>query len=264
MSNWILQNEPAFRLGVFGILLASMMLWERSRPVLALREGRGLRWLTNFGLVVLGAAAARLAAPIGAMAAALHASQEEIGLLYLVKIPTALHIVLAMVALDFIIYVQHWVFHKVPVLWRLHRVHHADRDYDVSTALRFHPIEILLSLAVKVGSIYALGAPAIAVILFEVILNGAAMFNHGNVSLGSRFDAVMRLFIVTPDMHRVHHSIRKNETNSNYGFNLPWWDRLFGTYISCSEDGKTGLTIGLHEYQEKRRGLWALLLLPLR
>jgi sterol desaturase/sphingolipid hydroxylase (fatty acid hydroxylase superfamily) len=264
VNHWLLENEPLFRLGVFGALLVTMMVWELGRPMLPLREGRGLRWLANFSLVVLGTLAVRLVAPIGAVAAAQHAAQEEIGLIPMLDLPAGGQIVAAMIALDFVIYVQHWVFHRVPVLWRLHRVHHADRDYDVSTALRFHPVEILISLAIKLGAVYALGAPPIAVLLFEVILNGAAMFNHGNVTLGRPLDGLVRLLIVTPDMHRVHHSVRRDETNSNYGFNLPWWDRIFGTYKAVSQDGPKDLTIGLPEYQASPTRLWRLLTLPFR
>jgi sterol desaturase/sphingolipid hydroxylase (fatty acid hydroxylase superfamily) len=241
-----------------------MAAWEFGRPLLRLQDGRGRRWLSNFSIVLLGTAAIRLVAPIGAIAAAHHAASESIGLLNQVTLPAGIEVVIAMVALDFVIYAQHRIFHRVPILWRLHKVHHADRDYDVSTALRFHPLEILISLAIKLGSVYALGAPPIAVLLFEVILNGAAMFNHGNVTLGHRLDRLVRLFIVTPDMHRVHHSVRREETNSNYGFNLPWWDRLFGTYTAVSQDGKTDLTIGLPEYQEGPINLWHLLALPFR
>lgn len=253
-----------FRLGVFGSLLAVMIVWELGRPLLPLREGRGWRWLSNFSLVMLGTVAVRLLAPIGAVAAAHHASQEELGLLQQLQLADGLRIVIAIIALDLVIYTQHRVFHRVPILWRLHQVHHADRDYDVSTALRFHPLEILISLAIKLGSVYALGAPPLAVLLFEVILNGAAMFNHGNVTLGNRLDRLLRLIIVTPDMHRVHHSVRLEETNSNYGFNLPWWDRLFGTYTAVSKDGKTTLTIGLPEFQSVRMHLGSLLALPFR
>tara|TARA_R110002096_G_scaffold434832_1_gene658073 strand:- start:61744 stop:62559 length:816 start_codon:yes stop_codon:yes gene_type:complete len=264
VNHWLLENEAVFRLGVFGSLLLVMLAWELGRPLLRLRNRRGLRWLSNFTLVVLGAAASRVVAPIGAIAAAHHAATNDIGLLNQFDLPVAVHIVVAMIALDFAIYVQHWTFHKVPILWRLHQVHHADRDFDATTALRFHPVEIALSLAIKLGAIYALGAPPLAVLLFEVILNGAAMFNHANISLGDKLDRLTRLVIVTPDMHRVHHSARREETNSNYGFNLPWWDRLFGTYCAVSQDGKTALTIGLPEYQERQMNLWRLLALPFR
>lgn len=262
MTQWLLENETAVRLGAFGALLTIMIAWELARPARSLRDGRGWRWFGNFALVALATLSLRVLVAMSAVAVALHASEQQHGLLNHVALPVGVSVALAMVALDLLVYIQHWTFHRVPLLWRLHRVHHADRDYDVSTALRFHPIEIMASLGIKLGAVYALGAPAASVILFEVLLNGAAMFNHGNVNLGPRLDSLLRYVMVTPAMHRIHHSARPSETNSNFGFNLPWWDHVFGTYRSSSVDGDAGITLGLPEYQERRQGLLAMLLLP--
>lgn len=262
MTRWLLENETAVRLGAFGVLLTIMVAWEVIRPARSLRDGRGWRWLSNFSLVALATLSLRVLVAMSAVTVALDASEHQRGLLNQVALPSGVAIALAIVALDLLVYVQHWTFHRVPLLWRLHKVHHADRDYDVSTALRFHPIEIMASLGIKLGAVYLLGAPAVSVILFEVLLNGAAMFNHGNINIGARLDSLLRLVLVTPAMHRVHHSVRPSETNSNYGFNLPWWDHIFGTYRGASVDGDAGITIGLPEYQQRRQGLLAMLLLP--
>lgn len=259
---WPLQNEAALRLGVFAGVLLLVALWESLRPRRTRRESRLWRWSGNFGILVISTLLLRLVLPMGAVAAGLSAQASEIGLLQQISMPEMLRIALGIVALDLLIYLQHRVFHKVPILWRLHQVHHADRDFDVSTALRFHPIEILMSIGIKIGAVYALGVPAVAVLLFEILLNGAAMFNHGNLRLGPRFDALLRLVLVTPDMHRVHHSTKIDETNSNYGFNLPWWDRIFGTYRKQPSAGQEHFIVGLPEYQEQRQSLWWMLLLP--
>jgi len=264
VNHWLLTHSPGLRLGAFALLLLSFGVWEWMVPSRPLRDGRGRRWLANFSLVVAGAGISKLAAPVGAMAASLHAQTLGLGLLHGVEISPPLAVVIAMVSMDLVIYTQHLAFHHVPILWRLHKVHHTDRDMDVSTALRFHPLEIVFSLAIKVGAVYALGAPPVSVLLFEVVLNGTAMFNHSNVSLGPRLDAAMRLLVVTPNMHRIHHSTRIEETNSNYGFNVPWWDRIFRTYVPAAADGDKGLTVGLPEAQDEQRRLLSLLLLPFR
>jgi sterol desaturase/sphingolipid hydroxylase (fatty acid hydroxylase superfamily) len=184
---------------------------------------------------------------------ALFASKNGWGLLNYFNISYPLTLVLSVVALDLVIYFQHVLVHAVPNLWRLHRVHHADLDYDVTTGSRFHPLEIVLSMLVKSAAILALGAPAAGVVIFEVLLNATAMFNHGNVRLPLGVDRALRLLVVTPDMHRVHHSVEDNETNSNFGFNLSLWDRLFGTYINQPRDGHEGMTIGIHQYREPKQ-----------
>jgi sterol desaturase/sphingolipid hydroxylase (fatty acid hydroxylase superfamily) len=188
---------------------------------------------------------------------AFYAAERGWGLLNNVKVPYWIAVVLSVLALDFVIYLQHVMFHAVPAFWRLHMMHHADLDFDVTTGTRFHPIEILLSMLIKMSAVVTLGTPPLAVLVFEVLLNGTAMFNHGNLKLPLRFDAVLRLFVVTPDMHRVHHSVFPSETNSNFGFNMPWWDRLMGTYRSQPSRGHEGMTIGLNQFRDP-----ALLTLP--
>ncbi len=241
-----------------------MTLWESWRPFRSLTDPRSKRWPVNLGILVLSTAFVRLAVPLGALAAATRAEESSFGLLNQLAIPAWLRFALALLALDLAIYLQHIVFHKVPLLWRLHRVHHCDRDFDATTALRFHPIEILMSAGIKLLAVTLLGAPAAAVLVFEVVLNGAAMFNHSNASLPRGLDSLVRLFLVTPDMHRVHHSTLQRETDSNYGFNLPWWDRIFGTYIADAELGRANVKIGLEEHQETSLGLGRLLVLPFR
>lgn len=241
--------EPIVRLGVFVGVFTAMALWERGSPRRILIASRPRRWTTNWLIALLDTAVVRLLFPLAAVGAALDAAAQGWGLLPWLGAPTWLAVVITLVVFDFAIWAQHLITHKVPVLWRLHQVHHADRDIDVTTAIRFHPIEIALSMVVKIGLVYALGAPAIAVIAFEVILNGCAMFNHANIDLPRSIDRLLRLVIVTPDMHRVHHSIDRGEHDANYGFNLSIWDRLFGTYIPQPAGGHHGMTIGLEPYQ---------------
>jgi sterol desaturase/sphingolipid hydroxylase (fatty acid hydroxylase superfamily) len=201
--------------------------------------------------------------PLGAVGFAAIALQQGWGLMNILGLPRGLVILLSVIILDLTIYWQHRIFHIVPLFWRLHKVHHADRDFDVTTGLRFHPLEIFLSMGIKIIAIALLGAPPVTVLIFEVLLNATAMFNHGNVSLAPRLDSWLRWFIVTPDMHRIHHSVITQETNSNYGFNLPWWDYLFGSYRALPSQGYQGMTIGLAEYQKTPRVSqlpWMLLL----
>ena len=232
-----------------------------ARPGRRLAASKPRRWLTNWAIVAIDTAVVRLLFPAAAVGAALDAQAMGWGFFNALDWPGWVEVLLAMVALDFTIWAQHLLMHKIPVLWRLHRVHHADRDVDVSTAIRFHPVEIALSMLIKIGVVYALGAPALAVILFEIVLNGCAMFNHANIRLG-KLDRALRWIVVTPDMHRIHHSVHRKETDSNYGFNLPWWDRLFGTYTPDPRDGQTGMTLGLEPWQDERptRLGWSLLL----
>ncbi|MFO0903166.1 MAG: sterol desaturase family protein [Pirellulales bacterium] len=226
--------------------------------------GRGLRWASNLGLVVLNNLAARLVVPISAVAAAAAAESRGWGVLHLVEWPSWLEAILAVSALDLAIYLQHVMFHAVPVLWRLHRVHHADLDYDVTTGLRFHTLEILLSALIKLAAVVVIGPSPTAVVVFEVILNATAMFNHSNVRMPRSLDRLLRWFIVTPDMHRVHHSIVRRETNSNFGFNIPWWDYLSGTYCDQPAAGHEGMTIGVPELRDERQAdrLLPMLALP--
>ena len=247
MAETLLANEPAIRLGCFGLVLAAMVLWEfagpRRKPVFS----RALRWTGNLGITLFNTVLMRLMFPAAAVGAAAYGAAEGWGIFNNIALPAwpSLVLVLTVIILDLVIYLQHRVFHAIPALWRLHRMHHADLDFDTTTGVRFHPAEILLSFAIKIGAIWALGAAPAAVILFEVILNSASLFNHGNVRLPTALDRWLRLIVVTPDMHRVHHSIVRAETDSNFGFSLPWWDRLFGTYRAQPEAGHDGMTIGL-------------------
>jgi sterol desaturase/sphingolipid hydroxylase (fatty acid hydroxylase superfamily) len=258
-----LPSEGVIRVGCFAGALAVMAVWEVLAPRRRLTTARPARWASNLGLVVLDTLAARLLLPLGAVGVALVAEERGWGLFHNVPVPTWLAVVLSVVALDFAIYVQHVLFHAVPLLWRLHMVHHADLDFDVSTGVRFHTFEILLSLGIKAAAVVLLGAPAVAVLVFEVLLNATSMFSHGNVRLPAWLDRPLRLVVVTPDMHRVHHSVNPRETNSNFGFNLPWWDYLFGTYRARPAAGQEGMTVGLEQFRDERvadRLPWMLLL----
>lgn len=242
----------AVRLACFAGVFLSMALlewlWPRRRPTLA----KSLRWSSNLGLVILNTLAVRLLLPLGAAGMALIAQEHGWGVFHHLGLPDWLTVILSLIILDLVIYAQHVLFHAVPLLWRLHMVHHADLDFDVTTGLRFHTIEILLSLGIKLTAVVVLGPAALAVVIFEVLLNATSMFSHGNIRLPEWLDRCLRLVLVTPDMHRVHHSAIKSETNSNFGFNLPWWDFLFGTYRAQPAAGQQGMTIGLPEFRDDR------------
>jgi sterol desaturase/sphingolipid hydroxylase (fatty acid hydroxylase superfamily) len=264
--SWIADNELPLRLGIFTSVLLLMALWEFGAPRRELRQGRRSRWPANFGMAGLNVLLARLLLPGAAVGAAAFGASSGWGLFQTVAWPGALEVLLSIVALDLVIYLQHVAFHAVPGLWRIHRVHHSDIDFDTTTAVRFHPFEILLSLAIKVAAILLLGAPVVAVFLFEALLSSTSLFNHGNVRLPLGVDRLLRLVLVTPDMHRVHHSVDPVETNSNYGFNLPWWDRLFGTYRDQPQEGHEQMGIGVEQLldaQPRNAFLW-MLALPLR
>jgi sterol desaturase/sphingolipid hydroxylase (fatty acid hydroxylase superfamily) len=262
--SWIVDHEPAVRLGAFLAVFALMALWELVAARRGLRAARSSRWVANLGMTTVNTVVLRVLFPTAAVGGALLAADRGWGLLNAVELPTPVTIIASVVALDLAVYLQHVMFHAVPALWRLHMVHHADLDFDVTTGLRFHPLEIVLSMGIKLAVIAALGPPPAAVLVFEVLLNATSMFNHGNVRLGARLDRALRWLVVTPDMHRVHHSVRSAETNSNFGFNLPWWDRLLGTYRDQPADGHEAMTIGLEQFQTPlRQSLWRLLLLPL-
>jgi sterol desaturase/sphingolipid hydroxylase (fatty acid hydroxylase superfamily) len=250
MSDLLLANEPLIRLCVFTGIFAAMAVWEVLAPRREQKLARGTRWPSNIGVVVLDTVLIRLVVPTTAVGLALVAEARGWGLMHVLDLPMWASIPLAIVALDLAIYLQHVLFHAVPALWRLHRVHHADLEIDVTTGARFHPIEILLSMGIKLGVVAALGAPAAAVLVFEVLLNATSMFNHSNVRMPLWLDRVLRWAVVTPDMHRVHHSIAARETNSNFGFNLPWWDRLFGTYRDQPAAGHEAMTIGIEQFRE--------------
>src|SRR5512141_3061256 len=242
--------EIAVRVGCYVVVFASMALWEWWAPRRALRVGRSPRWPGNLGILAVDIVAVRLLVPTAAVGVALIAAERGWGLFNLIGLPEWAPILIGVIALDLIIYTQHVVFHHVPTLWRLHRMHHADLDIDVTTGVRFHPLEILLSLAIKMAMVAALGVPALAVLIFEVLLNATSMFNHSNVALPSWLEPIARWIVVTPQMHQVHHSIVRDETDSNFGFNLPWWDRLFGTYRAQPEAGHTGMTIGIPIFRD--------------
>ena len=266
LTEFILEHEARIRMAFFFGTLIIMGVWEIIAPRRALTVSKAIRWLNNIGIVFLNSLIIRLIFPAAAVGVAITVNVQGWGLFNYYAVPSPVSIILSIVLLDFIIYLQHVLVHAVPVLWRLHRMHHADPDFDVTTGSRFHPIEILLSILIKFAAIAVLGTPVIAVILFEIILNISSMFNHSNIRLPSSLDKFIRLFIVTPDMHRVHHSIYDHEANSNFGFCIPWWDRLFGTYKAQPDDGHKGMTIGIHTYREPHQVSWitGMLLLPFK
>jgi sterol desaturase/sphingolipid hydroxylase (fatty acid hydroxylase superfamily) len=266
MSDHLLACEWLLRLGVFGAVFALMALAEWAAPARALTLSKRRRWATNLSLLALNTIAVRLLFPAAAVGIAISAQQSGSGLLNMLRVPDALAFIVSFLLLDLGIYLQHVLFHRVPALWRLHRVHHLDADLDVTTGNRFHPIEMLLSMAIKSLMILALGAPWLAVLAFEIVLNAAALFNHANVRLPARVERSLRWIIVTPDMHRIHHSSLSSEYNRNFGFNLPWWDRLLGTYTPEPRDGHAAMRIGVLQPQAAAAGasLGAMLALPLQ
>jgi len=265
MSDTLLNAEAAIRLTVFLGILVAMMLWELAAPRRRQEIPRVLRWSNNLGLVVLDTLILRLTFPILAVGLAVIGAERGWGLFNTIGAPGWVAILVSVLLLDLAIYLQHVLFHAVPGLWRLHRMHHADLEFDATTGLRFHPVEIVMSMGIKLAVVAALGPPAVAVLIFEVLLNGTALFNHANIDLPRRVDRWLRLIVVTPDMHRVHHSTDPRETNSNYGFNLPWWDRLLGTYVAQPAKGHRDMEIGIEQFRT-RRDLWIdrMLVQPLR
>lgn len=262
----VMTYEKEIRMGFFFGMLAIIGLWEVIAPKRALTVSKTIRWVNNLGLVFFNSFIVRLVFPVAAIGVAATAQENSWGLLNNIDLPVWAAAVLAIVIMDLVIYIQHVMMHAIPALWRLHRVHHADPDYDVTTGARFHTLEIILSMGIKFCTIVLLGPPVFAVIIFEVILNATAMFNHGNIGLPKSVDKVVRWFLVTPDMHRVHHSIEDDETNSNFGFSLPWWDRLFGTYRDQPRGGHEAMTIGIRQFKEVKDVSWitGMLTLPFR
>jgi sterol desaturase/sphingolipid hydroxylase (fatty acid hydroxylase superfamily) len=262
----LLAAEPAVRLGAFFGVLAAMMLWECRAPRRALALPRRMRWPANLGIVALDTVLLRLLFPAAATGMALFAQSNGWGLFSHLALPWWAALLAGIVLLDLLIYLQHALFHAVPALWRLHRVHHADLDIDVTTGARFHPVEIVLSMLIKFAAIAALGVSPEAVLLFEVLLNASSMFNHANVAMPVRLERALRALVVTPDMHRVHHSIERAETDSNFGFNLSLWDRLFGTYRAQPRAGHLAMRIGIPEFRDPAdcARLPGMLALPLR
>jgi len=242
--------EIAVRVGGAAAVFAVLALWEWLAPRRHLTVGRRPRWPGNLGILAIDIVAVRLLVPTAAVGVALIAAERGWGLFAMLGLPAWAAVVVGVIALDLVIYIQHVVFHHVPALWRLHRMHHADLDIDVTTGVRFHPLEILLSLAIKMAAVVIFGVPALAVLTFEVLLNATSMFNHTNVALPSWLEPIARWLVVTPQMHQVHHSIERAETDSNFGFNLPWWDRLFGTYRAKPSAGEQGVTIGLPIFRD--------------
>ncbi|MDO9600873.1 MAG: sterol desaturase family protein [Rhodocyclaceae bacterium] len=266
LEAFMLANELVIRIGFFVGVLALVGLWELVAPRRVLTVSKAWRWTSNLGLVVINSVVLRLIFPLAAVGMAAFCAENGWGLLNHFRVPYAIAVPLAVIALDFVIWLQHVMVHAVPVLWRLHRVHHADPDFDLTTGVRFHPIEIVLSMLIKFATIVVLGPPVLAVVIFEVLLNASAMFNHGNLHLPAALDRALRWFIVTPDMHRVHHSVEDDETNSNFGFCLSWWDRLFGTYRDQPRAGHVGMTIGIRGHSDPREvaRLPGMLMLPFR
>ena len=266
MDTFLHAHEAAVRLGfIFGIF-AVMAVWEVLAPRRALAVSKAVRWVNNIGLMVFNTVLLRLLFPAAAVGMAAFSASQGWGLLSHFEVDAWLAVPVAVVLMDSVIWLQHVMVHAVPAFWRLHRVHHADPDYDLTTGARFHPVEIILSMLIKFATIMVLGPPVVAVILFEMVLNGMAMFNHANVRLPATLDRMLRWVVVTPDMHRVHHSVEDDEANSNFGFNLSWWDRLFGTYRDQPRGGHEGMVIGIRGYRQLRDVTWlpGLLALPFR
>ena len=265
MTEFISSHEPTLRFAAFAVVFALIAVIEVVAPARTRTYRRLERWPSNIGLNLISNALIRFGMPIVAVQAALSAEQWSFGLFNLTELPLAVELVLCLIVLDLLIYAQHVVFHRVPLLWRLHKVHHTDQDFDTTTALRFHPIEIVLSMMIKIVAVLLLGASAVAVILFEIILNGMALFNHGNFHLPKGLEGPVRALLVTPDMHRIHHSVLPQEHHRNFGFNLSLWDRLFKTYAHEASAGQDGMIIGLAPHQSpETRGLGFMLMLPFR
>ena len=245
-------HESLIRLCAFVAVLLAMAAWETLAPRRKRTVGRATRWPANIGVVIVNTALLRLILPAGAVGFALLCAEHGLGFFNAMHVPIWFTILPSVVILDFVIYLQHVMFHAVPILWRAHRMHHADFDFDVTTGIRFHPVEIVISMGIKLAAVALFGTPAAGVLAFEVLLNATSMFNHSNIDIPTGRDAILRMFAVTPDMHRVHHSIVVRETNSNFGFNLPWWDWLLGTYRAQPEAGHDAMTIGIEQFREAR------------
>ena len=266
INELLLTHEVAIRAGVFFGVLILIAVWEVLAPRRASTISKVVRWGNNLGLVVFNSILLRFIFPTAAVGVAIFVSEHNWGLLNYVQLPSFAAASISIVVLDFVIYFQHVLMHAIPALWRLHRVHHADLDYDFTTGVRFHPLEIIVSMLIKFVAILLLGPPVAAVVIFEIILNASSMFNHGNIKLPAALDRILRLLIVTPDMHRIHHSVEKDESNRNFGFNLSLWDRFFGTYRRQPRAGHEEMVVGIQNYRELRdvTSIHGLLLLPFR
>ena len=259
-----MSSEVVIRLTVFLSVLVCVALLELVSPMRELTVSKKTRWLNNLSLVILNTIVLRLVFPVAAVGVAIFCQNNSLGLLNIFSIPSWVKVILATLVLDFVIYLQHVLFHFLPLLWRFHKVHHVDLDIDVTTGLRFHPVEMILSMLIKIGVIFFIGAPVVAVIIFEVVLNAMALFNHGNIRLPKLIDKVLRMVLVTPDVHRVHHSTIVRETNSNFGFNLILWDKLLGTYQSQPQKGHIDMEIGLDNYRDpnQTQKIWNIIRMP--
>jgi len=258
-----MSGEQTIRLAFFFGVLTVIAIWEVVAPRRALTDKKGRRWFANLSLVVIDTAVVRYLLPVLPVGLALMAHERGSGILNIIMLPAWIKIILTVVALDFVIYLQHMLFHFLPILWRVHRMHHTDLDIDVTTGNRFHPVEIVISVGIKLAAVALIGPPVIAVVIFEVALNATSQFNHGNILIPESVDRWLRFVVVTPDMHRVHHSVTPRETNSNFGFNFPWWDRLCGTYRPLPELGHACMNIGLKEFRDSTKlTLLKLLLQP--
>lgn len=265
-TDFITANEIAIRIGCFFIIFAILATGELTKPRRVLTVTKSVRWFNNLMIVALDNLLVRLLFPAAAVGVAVLAQTQQWGLLHYINMPGWLAIAVAVIILDGVIYLQHVLFHAVPALWRLHRMHHADLDFDLTTGIRFHPVEIILSMLIKFAAIAALGASPVAVIIFEVALNATSLFNHSNIKIPVIVDKFLRFLVVTPDMHRVHHSVAVFEADSNFGFNFPWWDRLLGTYRAQPYLGHEGMTIGIKQYRDKKQVMWlpGMLWLPFK
>ena len=266
INEFVITNEKPIRMSFFFGMLIVMALWEILAPRRALTISKTVRWVNNLGLVFFNSFLLRVIFPAAAVGMAVFASENGWGIFNYYEVPFWVAVVVSVVVMDFIIYLQHVMVHAVPALWRVHRMHHADLDFDVTTGARFHPLEIILSMLIKFATIIVLGPPVLAVVIFEVVLNATAMFNHANVRLPLGLDHILRWIVVTPDMHRVHHSVEDDEANSNFGFNLPWWDRFFGTYREQPRGGHDGMKIGIRKYREAKEVAWfpGMMMLPFK
>ena len=252
MKEFFFQYESYIRLSSFLGLYALLTIWEISSPKRKLEHARRLRWVSNFGLIIISSILVRFIFPTAAVGIALLVEKNQWGLLYYFDLSVVMHFVIAFILMDLSLYFQHVMFHALPLFWRFHRVHHTDLDFDITTGLRFHPFEMVISILIKFMTITALGVPVLAVVIFEIILNAASMFSHSNIKIISSIERIVRWFIVTPDMHRIHHSVSENETNSNFGFFISVWDRLFGTYTKEPNAGHKDMEIGLHNFRESK------------
>src|SRR5439155_3579387 len=260
---FLIGNEPAIRLGVFLSSFVLIALWELFTPRRVLEIPRRVRWANNLGLAVVNVLLVRVLFPSAAVGMAILAGERGVGLLNVFPMSYPLAVILSLLSLDLMMYLMHLMFHAVPAFWRAHRVHHADVDFDVTTGVRFHPVQIVLSIPIKFAVIFVLGPPVLAVLVFEVVFNAVLVFSHANIRIPTAVDRVLRWFMVTPDMHRLHHSVDATETNSNFGFALTWWDRLFGTYRAEPVAGHERMIIGVDQFRA-RREVWLdrLLLQP--